>query len=104
MLSSEVCWSLWKLRNLIYFHGATWCSTKGLWRMVEMLESPHTGESLGSIGRCDQLPGSQGVAAWLPTDTWGTTSDDDDRGANLMRLERLKYTRPFKLKLLDTFM
>jgi hypothetical protein len=31
--------------------------------MVEMLESPHTGESLGSIGRCDQLPGSQGVAA-----------------------------------------
>jgi hypothetical protein len=30
---------------------------------VEMSESPHTGERLYWIGRCDQLPGSQGVAA-----------------------------------------
>jgi hypothetical protein len=74
---------------------------------VEMLESPHTGESLSWIGRCDQLPGSQGVAAREATSCHlipGTTSDDDGRGANLMRLGRLKYTGPFKLKLLDTFM
>jgi hypothetical protein len=30
---------------------------------VEMLKSSHTSESLCWIGRCDQLPGSQGVAA-----------------------------------------
>jgi hypothetical protein len=29
---------------------------------VEMLKSSHTSESLCWIGRCDHLPGSQGVA------------------------------------------
>jgi hypothetical protein len=34
MLSSAVCWSLWKFRNLICFQGVAWCSMRGLWCLV----------------------------------------------------------------------
>jgi hypothetical protein len=37
MLSSAVCWSLWKLRNLICFQGAAWCSMKGMWCLVLLM-------------------------------------------------------------------
>jgi hypothetical protein len=34
MLSSAVCWSLWKLRNLICFQGVTWGCMKSVWQLV----------------------------------------------------------------------
>jgi hypothetical protein len=34
VVSSVVCWSIWKLRNLICFQGVAWLGMKMLWRSV----------------------------------------------------------------------
>jgi hypothetical protein len=34
MFSSAVCWSLWKLRNSMYFQGVAWEGMKAVWRRV----------------------------------------------------------------------
>jgi hypothetical protein len=38
MVSSAVCRSLWKLRNLICFQGVAWVSLKSVWRLDPMLK------------------------------------------------------------------
>jgi hypothetical protein len=34
VISSPVCWGLWKLRNVLCSQGVPWCSMKKLWGMV----------------------------------------------------------------------
>jgi hypothetical protein len=67
MISSAVCWSLWKLRNSACFQGVAWWSMKAVWqRVLPMLKCWKVLVPLKMMAGFEGVISSLEVAAWRP--------------------------------------
>jgi hypothetical protein len=67
LITSAVCWGIWKLRNLLCFQEGAWKSMKQLWHvvvpMIRCLEHPTATEANSWIRRCNGGTGEEGYGA-----------------------------------------
>jgi hypothetical protein len=83
MLSSTLCWSIWKLKNMLCFHGVAWKEHEVAMAVgdtdVEMLESAHATEDYDRLRRCHQLLANLGLATReIGMLVLGRTSSEED--------------------------